>query len=485
MKILIADDKAENRYLFEVLLKAYGYEVVSAANGVEALEMLRQDRVGLIISDIMMPVMDGFKLCRVCKQDERLKDIPFIFITAAYTSEKDEQFAMSLGADRFIRRPIESDDLIGIVKDVVAKQRAGHTPSLPAQEKEEASYLAEYAERVVSKLEQKVNDLEVEIAARKQAEQQLNQYTEEVEDLYNRAPCGYHSLDKDGVFVRINDTELSWLGYTREELVGKMNFADLITRDSLKAFQECFSHLKEHGSVLDIEFDMLRKDGTVLPVLMNASVVKDDNGDYLMCRATVYDITERKALQQELERQARTDSLTGISNRRYFMQRAEQELGRSRRFGHTLSMLMLDIDFFKAVNDNHGHAAGDMVLILLAKIACNAVRDVDVLGRIGGEEFAILLPETDTQMAAQVAERLRQEIETASVPIEQGPAIHFTISIGVATLRDDDAGIDALLKHADQALYEAKQTGRNRVCIANAGTHPMPAQATEGGACDE
>lgn len=355
-------------------------------------------------------------------------------------------------------------------------------PHIP---KEESAYLAEYAERVVSKLEQKVNDLEVEIAARKMAEQKLNHYAEEVEDLYNRAPCGYHSLDKDGMFVRINDTELSWLGYTRDELIGKKSFADMITPASVKAFQESFAHLKVHGSVLDIEFDMLRKDGTVLPVLMNASVVKDDNGDYLMCRATVYDITERRVLQQELERQARTDSLTGISNRRYFMQRAEQELARSRRFGHTLSTLMLDIDFFKAVNDSHGHAVGDLVLIQLAKIACNEIRDVDVLGRIGGEEFAALLPETDTQMAAQVAERLRQEIEAASVPIEQGPAIRFTVSIGVATLCDDDAGIDALLKRADQALYEAKQSGRNRVCIANAGTHPMPAQAKEGGACDE
>lgn len=483
MKILIADDKAENRYLLEVLLQARGYEVVSAANGVEALENLRQDHVGLIISDIMMPKMDGYKLCRVCKQDKRLKDIPFIFITAAYTSEKDEQFAISLGASRFVRIPIEPDALVGIVADVIAGQHTGVPP--PAPSREEATYLEEYADRVVSKLEQKVNDLEVEIAARKEAEEKLNQYAEEVEDLYNRAPCGYHSLDKDGVFVRINDTELSWLGYMRDELIGKKSFADLITPDCVKSFQECFSHLKVHGSVLDLEFDMLRKDGTVLPVLMNASVVRDNDGDYLMCRATVYDITERRALQQELERQARTDSLTGISNRRYFMLRAEQELGRARRFAHTLSMLMLDIDFFKAVNDSHGHAVGDLVLIKLAKIACDAIRDVDVLGRIGGEEFAILLPETDTQMAAQVAERLRQEIEAAGVPIEQGPAIRFTVSIGGATLCDDDAGIDALLKRADQALYQAKQTGRNRVCIADNCEHSILTQLPEGGACDE
>jgi PAS domain S-box-containing protein len=126
------------------------------------------------------------------------------------------------------------------------------------------------------------------------AEEALQKSAEEIEDLYNNAPCGYHSLDRDGVFVRMNDTELNWLGYTREEIVGKMKFPDILTSESLKKFKEKFPLFKSRGQILDLEFEMIRKDGTILPVLLSASAVKDANGNYVMSRSTVFDITERK-----------------------------------------------------------------------------------------------------------------------------------------------------------------------------------------------
>jgi len=118
MKILIVDDKEEERYLSETLLKGSGYEVVSAINGAEALEKLRTEGFDMIISDILMPVMDGFLFCRECKMDEKLKDIPFVFCTATYKDEKDEEFALKLGADKFIRKPIESDEFIKIIQGI-------------------------------------------------------------------------------------------------------------------------------------------------------------------------------------------------------------------------------------------------------------------------------------------------------------------------------------------------------------------------------
>lgn len=148
-----------------------------------------------------------------------------------------------------------------------------------------------------------------DITERKQAEQALQKAAEEIRDLYNNAPCGYHSLDKDGTFVRINNTELKWLGYTLEEVIGKMKFTDIITPKSLKTFNENFPGFKEKGWIKNLEFELIRKDGSILPILASATAIKDSDGNYLMSRSTVYDITERKIAELQLrnsEREFRT-----------------------------------------------------------------------------------------------------------------------------------------------------------------------------------
>jgi len=140
-----------------------------------------------------------------------------------------------------------------------------------------------------------------DITERKRAEEALRKSAEEIEDLYNRAPIGYHSVNKDGTFVRINDTELAWLGYTRDEVVGRMTFADLLTAGSLAAFRETFEESKARGWVSDLEYDMIRKDGTILPVLLSATAVRDAQGNFVMSRSTIYDITERRKLEAKLK----------------------------------------------------------------------------------------------------------------------------------------------------------------------------------------
>ena len=163
-----------------------------------------------------------------------------------------------------------------------------------------------------------------------------------------------------------------------------------------------------------------------------------------------------------LEMQAHTDPLTGLANRRRFFEMAEAELARTRRYDAPLSLLMLDIDHFKEVNDTHGHRAGDRVLGSLALICLEVLRNVDVVGRVGGEEFAILLPETGLDGAMEVAERLREAIEKSAVVREEGVPLRVTVSIGVAIL-EDGTNLDTLLNRADAALYDAKHRGRNRV----------------------
>jgi diguanylate cyclase (GGDEF)-like protein len=164
-----------------------------------------------------------------------------------------------------------------------------------------------------------------------------------------------------------------------------------------------------------------------------------------------------------LEEQAHTDVLTGLSNRRRFFEMAEAELTRARRYGTALSLLMLDIDHFKTVNDMHGHRAGDRVLQQLARTCREVLRAVDIVGRVGGEEFAILLPETALPGAVEVAERLLVAVARASVARDEGVPLRITVSIGVATLQPK-GNLDTVMSQSDTALYQAKHDGRNRVC---------------------
>jgi len=178
MKILVVDDKEENRYLLDTLLTGNGFVTATAINGKEALKLLRVESFDLIISDILMPVMDGFQLCRECKEDEDLKDIPFIFYTAAYKDKRDEELAMEVGGDKFIRKPTDPDVLLKIIQGVIADAAEGKLkPKKPLLEEEEEVFKL-YSERLVAKLEQKILDVQRENAQRKEAEEKLQKSLE-------------------------------------------------------------------------------------------------------------------------------------------------------------------------------------------------------------------------------------------------------------------------------------------------------------------
>jgi diguanylate cyclase (GGDEF)-like protein len=170
-------------------------------------------------------------------------------------------------------------------------------------------------------------------------------------------------------------------------------------------------------------------------------------------------------LIKDLENLATTDGLTRLYNRRHFMERAESEFVRSHRYKRELSVFLLDADHFKDINDNHGHETGDRVLRILAETCRQSLRQLDVLGRYGGEEFVVLLPETSSSLAQEAAERLRKQIEELRLPASAGD-IRITVSIGVATAGETTESVAALINQADRALYEAKRGGRNRVAAA-------------------
>lgn len=175
-----------------------------------------------------------------------------------------------------------------------------------------------------------------------------------------------------------------------------------------------------------------------------------------------YDISVRKQMEQKLLSLANTDSLTGLNNRHAFIHQAEDLLKHNHRFEHQCAVLMIDIDHFKQINDAHGHQVGDIALCAAANLFQQDLRSVDVLGRLGGEEFAILLPETDAKQAQQVAERIRERIECMHVQLPTDGQLHMTISIGLAMGQANES-LNTLLGRADAALYQAKASGRNKV----------------------
>ncbi len=174
------------------------------------------------------------------------------------------------------------------------------------------------------------------------------------------------------------------------------------------------------------------------------------------------DITGRKQLEEELQRQATTDSLTNISNRRHFLSVAENELQRATRYRHPLSIVLIDIDKLKEINDTFGHDAGDQALIFFTQTTLGCLRGTDLLGRQGGDEFALLLPETDTEQALAVVERIRQKISAPQPEFLMGQA-SITASFGIVTTTSNQETLESLLTKADQALYRAKDQGRDAI----------------------
>ncbi|WP_274522022.1 sensor domain-containing diguanylate cyclase [Ectothiorhodospira lacustris] len=230
------------------------------------------------------------------------------------------------------------------------------------------------------------------------------------------------------------------------------------------------SHLDGRLSHFACEHRVRTDQGGWKWILSRGLVVRrDPHGKPLRMVGTITDISERKRMEQELREMATTDYLTGLANRRHFLERVTEELARLKRDGgHQAVVLLLDLDYFKAVNDTYGHSAGDAVIRHFARLMRDCLRRMDVPGRVGGEEFSVLLPDTDIDAALHLAERLRARVAEAPVQVDH-QQIPVTVSIGLTLLTQADASPYAALQRADLALYRAKDRGRNRVEVLSAG----------------
>ncbi|WP_028534488.1 sensor domain-containing diguanylate cyclase [Paludibacterium yongneupense] len=299
----------------------------------------------------------------------------------------------------------------------------------------------------------------------KRAEQALEDSEQRFRGIFENAAIGIAQIGLDGGLLNFNDAFCTIIGHRREELERPGSMAEPFSlRVDLDITRQDLNRLFE-GQVacLEIEKRYLRCDAEPVWVHLSASLVSDADGQPQYIISTFQNITARKKLQEELEVQARLDGLTGVNNRRYFLERSVIELSRSARYGNPLSLLMIDIDHFKHVNDTWGHKAGDSVLQRLGHVFRDGLREVDIIGRMGGEEFAILLPMTGSLRAVEVAERLRTHVAGCLIEVDSTLTLSVTISVGVSTLQATEGSIDALLSKADQGLYLAKANGRNRV----------------------
>lgn len=304
MRILNVDDKDVNRYLVEALLKGHGYEVKSAANGQEALELLDAEPFDLIISDILMPVMDGFELCRKVKGSERFGRIPFIVYTATYTGAQDEAFAMKIGASRFVQKPCEPDQLLSIVQEVLAAVGEADTtaPPPPAQEEE---VLKLYNERLVRKLEQKMLQLEEEVEAHRKTEEVLRRSEQTYRSLYNSIRDAIVVSSTDSTILDGNQAFVDLFGYALEEMKGQTT---LMLYASEQEYIRLGRALRDQGDdpgVLHL-VQFKRKDGSVFPGEVNVFRLRSDAGELTGFIGLIRDVTERmraEEVRKDLEAQ--------------------------------------------------------------------------------------------------------------------------------------------------------------------------------------
>ena len=309
----------------------------------------------------------------------------------------------------------------------------------------------------------------VDVTARVEAQAALGRSEIKFRALFESTSEAIFLLDDHGL-ADCNQAALKIFGCQSKQQFCNITAADLSApsqpcgSDSTPLLKQQFALAKQQGS---LRFDWLCKrldTGEFFPAEVLLSLVQYDGQTQLL--ASVWDMSERVAMMQEIEQQAKTDYLTGLCNRRAFIAFAERELEHARRYKKPLAILAIDIDFFKKINDNYGHSVGDLTLQKFADVCNEVLRESDLLGRIGGEEFAILLPETDAHQAQEISERLRKSLSDCRVTLpDTAVSIHFTVSIGITLFAGGTTDIDDLLNRADTALYLAKNNGRDQVVM--------------------
>ena len=296
----------------------------------------------------------------------------------------------------------------------------------------------------------------LDMTERAAMERRLRETDENFQRMMNTMQDVFYRTDAQGITRYVCPAVKNVLGYGAHEIVGlpaAAFYPDMRERDALVAA------VRERGFVHDFPGRMRRKDGVIIDISISTRALRDEQGNYAGVEGIWRDISERKQMERRLEYLASFDSLTGVLNRRTVLGHLERLLSRSA----PLSVLLMDLDHFKQVNDGYGHAAGDHVLCQFTALIATERRGRDYFGRLGGEEFLLVLDDADLAEAEQIAERLRARVAATTIAIQERRVVPLTVSIGLAQARPQDQRTSDLLERADRALYRAKHQGRNRV----------------------
>ena len=415
-----------------------------------------------VLDGLLEHLLNGVAYCRMEYTDGQPSDFLFLYTNPAFHSQTGLADVCGKHISQIVPGLRQTDPALLDIFGRVARGGQPETFVMPVKSMAEwfsVSVYCPHPEHFIALFDV--------VTERKKAEAALEDRARQLRFVLEGSELGFWDWDIATGKVERNPQWGHMLGYTFEELQHTaQQWADFVhPHDRERAWASIFDVVEGRSAAHKLEYRMLHKDGSIRWILDQAKVMqRDGHGKATRMCGTHTDITERKLLEEELRRQAHVDYLTGIYNRRHFMERAEQELSRAHRYAKPLSMLMLDIDHFKLINDRYGHKVGDTVLKAVADLSQATFRDVDIVGRLGGEEFAALLPETDQPAALEAAERLRATIANARIPLPGAPPVSFSVSIGVSSMDSPEDNIDALLQRADKALYKAKDSGRNRVC---------------------
>ena len=451
-RVLVVDDVLLNVKLLEAKLASEYFDVVTARSGPEALGVIREANPDIVLLDVMMPGMDGFEVCRRIKQDDAVAHIPVVMVTAL-DQLSDRVTGLEAGADDFLTKPVNDVALFARVRSLVRLKMMTDELRMRERTGSALGVLGDPA-RIDDSVLAGAHILLVEdreVSAGRLAENLRPTYRVEATDDAEQATLMVRSGDFDLAFVSLDLRQSDGLRFC----------------SSMRSF-EATRHipilaLVEEGDTRRLvrALDIGVNDYLVRPVDRNEMLARTRT----QLRRKFYADRLRDNLSQSVTL-AVTDPLTGLNNRRYMMGHLQNLVERAAAASKPVGVMMLDIDHFKAVNDVHGHGAGDKVLVEFANRVARNVRGIDLAARIGGEEFLVALPDTDSATVAMIGGRLREAVAAEPFPIGEGLSLAVTVSIGIASARPGES-CEAVLKRADDALYRAKREGRDRVAVAD------------------
>lgn len=449
-KVLIVDDVATNRIVLKVKLAAAYYETVQAAAGAEALRIARETRPDLILLDVELPDMSGIKVCEALRADPRTHDIPVIMITAFHDFDRKME-ALAAGADDIFWKPLDETVLLARMRSL-----------LRARETDEQLGLRDstYREHGLAEPMQPFSGPAVVglIAERPATAHGWKR------DLAGHLDAALVVLDREAA---LGDTSR---GPAPDVFVVTADLAR--PGDGLRLMSDLRARAGTRFSSVCVMLPAGARDIAAVALDLGASDLIEAEAEPLEMALRIRTQIARKRQSDRLRasvadglKLAMTDPLTGLHNRRYALPHLARIAERARTAGRQFAVMVLDLDRFKSVNDTFGHAAGDAVLVSVAEQLKTSLRAVDLVARIGGEEFLVALPDTTLDAARATAERLRRVIGGKDVTLGDGRTVGVTLSIGLAMGGIDATSVETLLERADRALLGSKAEGRNQVTI--------------------